>query len=319
MDSAIDSLRAFNRFFTQFVGALQPRFLGTDMTLGEARLLFEIAHADAPLASDLQAALDMDAAHVSRVVRRFEARGWIRRGRGEGDARQRPIALTADGAAAFEALDARQRAQVAASLDRLGPAQRDQLTAALMQARALLDASATRTFALRVFQPGDMGMIAARQAILYRSVYGWGPQIEVIEGEVTTAFLRDFKPGREQCWVAEVGGVMAGSIFITDEGDGLGRLRLLYVEPFARGLGIGDALVTTCVRFGREAGYEVMTLWTHTVLASARRIYAAHGFRIVEVHTHDAFGAPVQSETWRLDLRAVAPPSTTGAAKEQSL
>ena len=306
MGGAIDSLRAFNRFFTLFVGALQPRFLGTDMTLGEARLLFEIAHADAPLASDLQDALAMDAGHVSRVIRRFEARGWIRRRRSEDDARRRPIELTKEGAAAFEELDVRQRARVAASLERLDPAQRDQLIAALAQARALLDTSAQRTFSLRTFRPGDMGMIAARQSILYRSVYGWGPQIEVIEGEVTTAFLRDFKPGREQCWVAEVGGVMAGSIFVTDEGQGLSRLRLLYVEPFARGLGIGGALVSGCVGFAREVGYEAMTLWTHTVLTSARRIYAAHGFQIVDVRTHEEFGAPVQSETWRLDLRAPA-------------
>jgi DNA-binding MarR family transcriptional regulator/GNAT superfamily N-acetyltransferase len=304
MDAAIDSIRTFNRFFTKFAGALQPRFLGTDMTLGEARLLFEIAHGNAPLASDLQAALSMDAGHVSRVLRRFEDRGWIQRGRGGDDARRRPIELTVDGAAAFDDLDARQRAHVAAALERLGPAQHDQLTTALIQARILLDTSSERTFDLRTFQPGDMGMIAARQSILYRSVYGWGPQIEVIEGEVTTAFLRDFKPGREQCWVAEVGGAMAGSIFITDEREGLSRLRLLYVEPFARGLGIGDALVSECVRFGREVGYEAMTLWTHTVLTSARRIYAAHGFEIVDVHTHEEFGAPVQSETWRLDLRA---------------
>ncbi len=138
-----------------------------------------------------------------------------------------PRQPTADGAAALTETDADRRAQVAASLDRLGPAQRDQLVAALAQARALLDPSAKRAFILRTFEPGDMGMIAARQSILYRSVYGWGSQIEVIEGEVTTAFLRDFKPGREQCWVAEVGGVMAGSIFLTDEGGGLSRLRLL--------------------------------------------------------------------------------------------
>jgi DNA-binding MarR family transcriptional regulator/GNAT superfamily N-acetyltransferase len=304
MDGAIDSIRAFNRFFTQFVGALQPRFLGTEMTLGEARLLFEIAHGQRPLASDLRTALGMDAGHVSRVIGRFEDRGWIRRGRGEGDARQRPIELTEAGAAVFALLDERQRAKVAASLDRLGPAQRDQLIASLTQARALLDGSPARRFVLRTFQPGDMGMIAARQSILYRTVYGWGPQIEVIEGEVTTAFLRDFKPGREQCWVADVDGVMAGSIFITDEGGGLSRLRLLYVEPFARGLGIGGALVRECVRFGRAVGYEAMTLWTHTILESARKIYAAHGFQIVDVHTHDDFGAPVQSETWRLDLNA---------------
>lgn len=304
MDNAVDSVRSFNRFFTKYVGALDPRFLGTEMSLGEARLLYEIANAEAPLASDLQAALGMDPAHVSRVLRRFEDRGWISRRRGDGDARQRPIALTSEGRSAFDNLDTLQRAEVTAALDRLGPAQQGELVSALTCAQALLDASAERCFQLRTFRPGDMGMIAARQSILYREVYGWGAQIEVHEGEVTTNFLRNFKPGREQCWVAEVGGVMAGSIFVTDEGEGLSRLRLLYVEPFARRLGIGEALVSTCIRFAREVGYRQMTLWTHTVLESARRIYAAHGFEIVDVRTHEDFGAPVQSETWRLDLMA---------------
>jgi DNA-binding MarR family transcriptional regulator/GNAT superfamily N-acetyltransferase len=302
MENAIATLRGFNRFFTHYVGALDARFLGTDMTLPEARLLFEIAHAEAPVAADLQAALDMDAGYVSRVLRGFEGRGWITRARGEGDARRRPIALTAAGRDAFELIDVRQREAVAATLDRLAPAARDELVAALKTARGLLDPAAPRGFTLRSFRAGDMGMIAARQSILYREVYGWGPQIEVIEGEVTTAFLRDFKPGREQCWVAEVDGRMAGSIFLTDEGGGLSRLRLLYVEPFARGLGIGDALVSACTGFAREVGFGAMTLWTHTILESARRIYAAHGFEIVDVHTHEEFGAPVQSETWRLDL-----------------
>lgn len=302
MNTAVDSIRSFNRFFTKYVGALDPRFLGTDLGLGEARLLYEIAHAEDLLASDLQSALDMDPAYVSRVLRRFEERGWIVRGREAGDGRRRPIAMTAAGRAAFDEMDARQRAEVTAALDRLGPAQQGELVGALTCARALLDTSAQRRFSLRTFRAGDMGLIAARQSILYREVYGWGPQIEVIEGEVTTNFLRDFKPGREQCWVAEVDGVMAGSVFITDEGEGLSRLRLLYVEPFARGLGIGDALVSTCLQFAREVGYREMTLWTHTVLESARRIYAGHGFRIVETHVHEDFGEPVQSETWRLDL-----------------
>ena len=126
--------------------------------------------------------------------------------------------------------------------------------------------------------------------------------MEIIQGEVTTAFLRNFKPGREQCWVADLDGAMAGSIFLTDEGDGSARLRLLYVEPFARGRGIGDALVCTCIGFARAVGYEGVTLWTHTVLETARRLYARHGFRLVETAVHTEFGEPVQGETWRLDL-----------------
>jgi GNAT superfamily N-acetyltransferase len=209
--------------------------------------------------------------------------------------------LTHEGRAAFERLDTRQRAQVQSTLERLTPSQRRDLAAALSSARLLMG-DRLKAFTLRTFRAGDMGMIAARQAILYREVYGWGPQIEVIEGEVATAFLRDFKPGREQCWIAEVDGAMAGSIFLTDEGSGLSRLRLLYVEPTARGLGIGEALVSTCVAFARDVGYQAITLWTHTILESARRIYAAHGFDIVDVHTHHDFGPLVQSETWRLNL-----------------
>jgi DNA-binding MarR family transcriptional regulator/GNAT superfamily N-acetyltransferase len=304
MNTAVASVRSFNRFFTQFVGALDPNFLGTDLTLAEARILFEIAHRDMPLASDLQAALGMDAGFVSRVLRRFEDKGWITRSRGEEDGRRRPITLTPEGRQAFDDLDRLQRTAVEAILQRLGPAQEDQLVQALATARALLETSTDRQFMLRTFKPGDMGMIASRQSILYRTVYGWGERIEIIEGEVTTAFLRDFKPGREQCWVAEVGGVLAGSVFLTDEGGGLSRLRLLYVEPFARGQGIGNALVDACVSFARATGYREITLWTHRILESARRIYASHGFAIVESHVHEEFGKPVESETWTLSLTA---------------
>jgi DNA-binding MarR family transcriptional regulator/GNAT superfamily N-acetyltransferase len=302
MDDAIQAVRGFNRFFTRFVGALDADFLGTGMSLAEARLLFEIARAEAPVAADLQKALEMDAGFVSRVLARFEARGWIMRGSAP-DGRRRPIQLTPEGRSTFETLDARQQAAVVRSLELLSAAERADLVAALTSARALLDPAPGRRFSLRPFRCGDIGMIAARQAMLYRDVYGWGVGIEINIAESSTAFLRHFKPGREQCWVAEVDGRLAGSVFITDEGDGLSRLRLLYVEPFARGLGIGRALVETCVGFAREVGYERMTLWTHTVLESARRIYAGNGFTIVDVHTHEEFGAPIQSETWELNLR----------------
>jgi len=302
MDDALATVRAFNRFYTLFVGALDPDFLGTHMSLPEARVLFEIAQAAEPVATDIQAALAMDAGYLSRVLARFEARGWIVRARAVGDGRRRSIALTPAGHAQFEVLDARQRAKVEAVLDRLTGYQRADLVASLNTARGLLAGPTDRTFALRTFRAGDMGLIAARQSLLYRETYGWGPGIEVNIGEVTAAFLRDFRPGREQCWVAEIDGVMAGSIFLTDDGGGLSRLRLLYVEPFARGLGIGDTLVRTCVDFARQVGYDAVWLWTHTVLESARRIYAAHGFQITDVHVHDEFGEPIQGENWRLEL-----------------
>lgn len=307
-------LRRFNRFFTLFVGALDPRFLGTDLTLAEARLLYEIAQSEAPLARALGDALAMDAGFVSRVLRRFETRGWIERLRGPADGRQRPIRLTPAGQAAFAELDQRQQAAVEAQLDRLRPAEREQLAAALDRAKNLLDPAAPpRPVALRAFRAGDMGMITARQAILYREGFGWGPQIESLVGEVTARFLRNFKPGRENAWIAELGGEMAGSVMLTDEGDGLCRLRLLYVEPFAQGYGIGKQLVSRCVAFGREAGFREMVLWTHSILTTARAIYAQHGFILAESEMHDRFGVPLMGETWRLDLTRAAQPAESEA------
>jgi DNA-binding MarR family transcriptional regulator/GNAT superfamily N-acetyltransferase len=298
MDATIDSVRRFNRFYTQHVGALDPRFLGSDITLAEVRLLFEIAHAPSAVAAALQASLGMDAGYVSRVIARFEARGWVVRERGEADARRRPIRLTQAGREAFAALDRRQREAVAVVLERLRPSQRADLVSALGIVRALLGATPAEGFAIRSFRTGDVSLIVARQSILYQEEQGWA--LEANEAEVAAHFLNHFRPGREQCWVAELGGAMAGAVFLTDEGDGLARLRLLHVEPFARGRGIGDALVRTCVDFAKGVGYDAVTLWTHTVLASARRIYAAHGFVCVETAMHTKFGVPVQGETWRL-------------------
>jgi GNAT superfamily N-acetyltransferase len=157
-------------------------------------------------------------------------------------------------------------------------------------------------FSVRTFRTGDVGLIVSRQSILYEASHGWGRGREINEMEVGAHFLRHFKPGREQCWVAECDGAMAGAVFLTDEGEGLSRLRLLYVEPAARGRGIGGGLVRTCIGFARDAGYDAVTLWTHTVLDSARRIYAAHGFHITSTAMHAIFGSPVHGETWRLEL-----------------
>ena len=302
METSIAAVRAFNRFYTRLIGALDARFLGSDASLPEARLLFEIATREPATASAVQAAMDMDAGYVSRILARFDRRGWIRRDRDDADARARPIRLTDAGRAAFAAIDTRQRAAVADRLAPLGSVERADLVQALARVRLLLDPGSVQGYTLRPFRTGDLGMIAARQSILYAESHGWGRGLEIVESAVTTTFLRDFKPGREQCWVAEVGGVLAGSVFLTDEGNGVARLRLLYVEPFARGRGIGDALVTTCIAFARDGGYARLTLWTQAVLETARRIYARHGFEQVEEATHHEFGQPVLGEMWQLAL-----------------
>jgi DNA-binding MarR family transcriptional regulator/GNAT superfamily N-acetyltransferase len=302
MEDAIAAVRLFNRFYTRHVGALDQRFLGTELTLPEARLMFEIAHAESPVAADLQKLLGMDAGYLSRVLARFEARGWITRKASAADARRRPIVLTDDGGAIFQTIDQRQRADVEAMLAKLAPAQQVDLVAALGEARTLLDPHPGKHFDIRPWRTGDLGLMTARQSAFYKEAYGWGRGLELNVTEATAGFLRSYREGRDNGWVAEVAGAMAGSVLLTDEGDGLSRLRLLYVEPMARGRGIGDHLVDLCIHFARDAGYGAMTLWTHTVLTSARRIYAAHGFEIMEVATHEDFGEPVQSETWRLEL-----------------
>ncbi|HXQ17000.1 MAG TPA: bifunctional helix-turn-helix transcriptional regulator/GNAT family N-acetyltransferase [Caulobacteraceae bacterium] len=302
MEDAIAAVRLFNRFYTRRVGALNQRFLGAELTLPEARLMFEIEHAEAPVASELNRLLGMDAGYTSRVLARFEARGWITRETGEGDQRPRPIVLTPAGRAVFDLIDQRQRDEVREMLRPLAAAQQADLVAALGEARTLLDPTPDRSFSIRPLRTGDLGLMTARQSAFYREAYGWGRGIEINIADTAAGFLRNYKDGRDNGWIAEVAGAMAGSVLITDEGGGLSRLRLLYVEPMARGRGIGDHLVELCLSFAREVGYTAMTLWTHTVLTSARRIYAANGFEIVAVETHDEFGEPVQSETWRIEL-----------------
>ena len=301
MDDAIAALRAFNRFYTRFAGALDAHYMDSELSLAEARLLYEIANRETPLAAELQAELGLDAGYVSRILRRFQAKGWIARGRGE-DARHRPISLTGAGRAYFAALDARTRAEVAGRIESLGPADRETLVGAMAAVTGLLGGGGA-PWHIRAFRTGDLALIASRQSILYEP-YGWGRPMEILQGEITAAFLKAFKPGREQCWVAERAGMMAGAVLIVDAGDNVGQLRLLHVEPWARGLGIGSALVAECTSFARAAGYDVVRLWTHTVLTSARRIYEAAGFRIVSTEVHREFGTPEQGETWELELKA---------------
>jgi len=303
MDRAVVALRAFNRFYTRFAGALDAHYMDSELALTEARLLYEIANRDTPLAAELQAELGLDAGYISRILRRFQAKGWIARGRGE-DARRRPITLTPEGRGYFQALDARTLATTAGRLETLGSSDRETLVAAMEAITGLLGGGGA-PWRIRTFRAGDLALIASRQSILYEP-YGWARPMEILQGEVTTAFLRDFKPGREQCWVAERAGLMAGAVLLVDAGENVGQLRLLHVEPWARGLGIGGALVAECVTFAREAGYHKIKLWTHTVLSSARRIYEGQGFRIVETAMHDEFGKPEQGEIWELALSSAA-------------
>lgn len=299
--SAVAALRRFNRFYTRRMGALDPHYMGSELSLVEARILYEIAVGEPVLAKRIQEEVGVDPGYLSRIVGKFARCGWIERGRGA-DARERPIALTAEGRAAFAALDARTFDETARLLDGMPDHDVAALSAAVDWIADRLGRTEGEAYHVRTWAVGDMGMVTARQSILYQQAYGWGVRMEALIGEITTAFLRDFQPGREQCWIAERAGRMLGSVLLVAEDERVARLRLLYVEPEARGLGIGADLVTRCVEFARAAGYREVVLWTHAVLTSARKIYAAQGFAIESVETHDDFGKPEVSESWRLIL-----------------
>lgn len=297
----VAALRAFNRFHTQFSGVLQPSYMESGLSVTAARLLYEIAWGgDGVLASALQGRTGLDAGHVSRLLVRFEKQGWIVRARGA-DARQRPIRLTDAGRAFFAAMDARTRADTEARIATLDDGQRGELVALLARTRMMLGDPVTH-WAIRPFAIGDMAEIAARQSRLYDRDFGWGRTMEVMQGEITATFLRDFQPGRAQCWIAETDGAMLGAVVLADAGGDVAQLRLLHVEREARGLGIGRALVDQCVAFAADAGYARLRLWTQDILTAARRIYEAAGFIRLSTEPHAMFGQPMNGEIWERPL-----------------
>lgn len=301
-EAATAALRRFNRFYTRFAGVLGPGYMGSELSLIEARILYEIAKGQ-PLASKrIVEALSVDPGYLSRILRRFTQQGWIARTRGA-DAREHPVRLTPAGETFFSELDRATAASTSATLAHLSRDEQAGLAERLAWIEARLAGAPLPPPAIRLWQPGDMGLITAQQAVYYRNAYGWGDTMEVLIGEITSRFVRDFQDRREQCWVAERHGELLGSVFLVAETDTVARLRLLYVDPAARGHGLGRDLVGRCIAFAREAGYAELVLWTHTVLASARAIYADHGFMIERAETHDEFGKPEQSEHWRLVLQ----------------
>lgn len=303
MTDTVAALRAFNRFHTRFSGVLQPSYMDSGLGLTAARLLYEIAQApDGVLASTLREQMELDAGQTSRIVAGFEKRGWVVRARGA-DARQRPIALTDEGRAAFAALDARTRADTEARIAGLDAGQRVELAQMLARVRTLLGDRVEIPFHIRTFQTGDLALVAARQAQLYEQEYGWGRPMEIMQGDITTAFLRDFQPGREQCWIAERSGAMVGAVLLADAGNNVGQLRLLHVDAQMRGQGLGRALIDHCISFAQGARYDRIMLWTQDVLTDARRLYHAAGFALVSTQSHDLLGQAMTGERWERKLR----------------
>lgn len=302
-DARVAAMRRFSRFYTRQIGLLQGAFLESPFSLSEGRVLYELSKHEKLTASDLVAGLGLDHGYLSRILQRFEKQGLIERTRSRDDARQSHLSLTAKGRKAFAPLDERSHDQVHDILQRLAPGQQKRVTDAMRTIEALIGEKPEKTeVKLRAHRPGDMGWVVEKHGALYASEYGWNNRIEAITAEIVGAFLKNFDPRRERCWIAELDGEIVGCVFLVRETDKVARLRLLMVDPAARGLGVGKRLTEECISFARKAGYRRITLWTHTVLKAARGIYQALGFKLTKQWVHDDFGKKEKSETWDLDL-----------------
>ena len=301
LDRRIAAVRRFNRFYTKKIGVLSDPFLNTPYSLTEGRVLYALAHRDGATATWLCEELGLDPGYLSRLLRGFEQQKLISRNPSPQDGRQTLISLTPAGRDAYEPLDRASQSDIENLLAPLPEADQERLVGAMRTVSSLLgDAAEVTTapaFILRSHRPGDMGWVTQRHGALYAEEYGLNERMESYVAEVVAKFLREYDPAREHCWIAEQDGAPVGSVFLVRESDDVARLRLLIVDPRARGLGVGRRLVDECIRFARQAGYREITLWTHSILTAARRIYAATGFEIVETEEHDEFGPMLTGET----------------------
>lgn len=308
LDDDIAAMRAFTRFYTRLIGVLQEGLLDEPFTLAESRVLYELANREAPTAAELGGELGLDEGYLSRILRAFDRRGLITRVKSNADARQRHISLSAGGRKAFARLNAKSHDQVGELLAPLSPEERKRLIESMGFVRHALGDHDERTrtaqppYTLRPHRPGDMGWIVHRHGILYAREYGWDERFESLVAKVVADFVDEFDVRRERCWIAEREGAIVGSVFVKRKSATVAKLRLLYVEPETRGLGIGRHLVRECIAFARAVGYRKLTLWTNSILVAARRIYEAEGFHLVDEQKHHLFGPELVGQTWELTL-----------------
>ncbi|MFB8342938.1 bifunctional helix-turn-helix transcriptional regulator/GNAT family N-acetyltransferase [Brucella cytisi] len=299
----ISALRAFNRVYTRRLGLLNAHLDKSPFTLTEARILYEIAHRTAPAAADIMRALGLDRGQLSRTLKRFTERGLIETSEHPDGGRSRPIQLTDAGRKTFGALERNTCDAVGELLDGLQPDQRRNLLAAAGTIKRIFDDEHPKDLQLRNLRAGDLGWIIHRQAVLYTDEYGWNSDYEALVARILADFSEALDPIHDAAWVAELDGRVVGSVFLV-KGDQpkLGKLRLLYVEPDARGAGVGAKLVNACIERARTVGDERITLWTNSVLTAARRLYERAGFRLIDEAPHHSFGADLTGQTWELDL-----------------
>jgi DNA-binding MarR family transcriptional regulator/GNAT superfamily N-acetyltransferase len=300
----IAAVRRFNRFYTRQIGVLRKDYLDSPYSLGEMRVLYELAHGGARTASDIGRVLDLDAGYLSRVLRNFEKRGLISRTTSADDARQSHLALTTRGAKVFAPFEKRSQEFVGSMLAKLKPDEQARLVASMNSIQSLLNGHtpAVGKPILRGPKPGDFGWIVTRHAQLYRQEYGWTDPFEGLCAQIVADFVNKFDANKERAWIAELNGENAGSIMLAKDSDDVARIRLLLVEPKARRFGLGAELTDECIRFARHAGYKKITLWTHRNLDAARHIYAKAGFKLMRNEKHKSWGKLVVSEHWDLEL-----------------
>jgi DNA-binding MarR family transcriptional regulator/GNAT superfamily N-acetyltransferase len=301
----IKAIRQFNRFYTQRIGVLDP-YLGSEFSLTEVRVLYELAHRDQPTATELGRDLSLDAGYLSRILRRFESKGWLARVPSMADARQSLLKLTDAGHAVFAPLQQQSRDEAAALLAALPPADQQKLVNAMTTVQRLLagpDApAATRTVILRDPKPGDMGWVVQQHGEIYAREYGWNGEFEALVADIAGKYLKTYQPDWEKCWIAEIDGERVGAVFVVRKSATVAQLRMLILTPGARGLGLGGRLTDECLAFARARGYKKMVLWTNSLLEAARAIYAKRGFVLTQSEPHHSFGHDLVGETWELRL-----------------
>lgn len=300
----VAAVRAFTRFFTAIIGVLDEGLLRSPYSLTEARVIFELAQTDRTEVVQLRRSLGLDPGYLSRMLARFETDGLVVRERSGSDARRQVIGLTTTGREVFAMLDSRSAEQVATLLSDLSEGDQRRVVEAMETVRAVLGSTPRPgDYDIRRLRPGELGWVVQRHGVLYAEEYGWDDTFEALVARIVADYVDDRDPRREAAWIAEAGGQPVGCVFcVRGDDDATAKLRLLLVEPAARGMGIGGRLVDECIRFARSAGYRTLTLWTNDVLVAARRIYQRAGFELVEENEHHSFGHDLVGQYWRLEL-----------------
>lgn len=301
----VSKIREFNRFYTRKIGVLREELLHSKYSLTESRIIYELAQNKTEKASTLCKKLGLDPGYMSKILQRFEEKKIIKRIDSEEDGRTRIIQLTDQGLKEFELLNKRSNEEIEETLNDLSNEQQKQLLTAMNTIETILNKNLkfSEPFYLRSFESGDMGWVVHRHGVLYREEYGWNEEFEALVAEIVSGFIKNYNPEKERCWIAEMNGEIVGSIFLVKKCEKVGKLRLLLVEPKARGFGLGSKLVEECIRFAKKVGYEKITLWTNSVLLEARHIYKKQGFMLIEEEPYNGFGKDLVGETWDLNLK----------------